>query len=97
MTPDGPPTVERTTGPEPASVTASRQLAAESRDRPRRVPPGPLGAGGSARRTRGTEASRRTIRLGRARPAGDAARDGSAHEGVEPCPGSGDGDAPPGA
>ncbi len=53
-------------GPEPASVTASRQLAADSRDRrpgvPARVPP-------VVRRTRGTTAGRPAIRpLGRPVP-----------------------------
>ncbi len=108
MSPDGVPAVDRTAGPEPASVTASRQLAADSRDRRRRVPPE---VHRSARRSRGTTVGRPAIRpLGRPgadHPDGPAAADDPASDGerlgrdrpgeVGPCPGRGDGAGPAGA
>ncbi len=57
---------DRTTGTEPASVTAARQLAADSRDRRRRLLPRAPGVRPFARGDRGTTAGRPTIRpLGR--------------------------------
>ena len=100
MNPDGVPAVDGTAGPEPASVTASRQLAADSRDRRRRVPPE---AHRSARRSRGTTAGRPAIRpLGRpgaGHPDETAAADGRGDRPGEvgPCPSRGDGAGPAGA
>jgi hypothetical protein len=109
VNPDGVPAVDRTAGPEPASVTASRQLAADSRDRRRRVPRGP--AEGFAHRSRGTAAGRPAIRpLGRPgadHPDGTATADDPTSDGwrlwrdrpgeVGPCPRRGGDAAPPGA
>ena len=54
------------TRPEPASVTASRQLAEDARDRRRHVPPGPSEVRHVARRARGATAGPASIRpLGR--------------------------------
>jgi hypothetical protein len=108
VTPDGVPAVDRTAGPEPASVTASRQLATDSRDRRRRVP-----AEGEriARRSRRTAAGRPAIRpLGRPgaeHPDGTAAADDPTSDDrrlgrdrpgeVEPCSSRGDDAGPPGA
>jgi hypothetical protein len=100
VSPDGVPAVDRTAGPEPASVTASRQLAADSRDRRRRLPPE---VHRSARRSRGTTAGRPAIRpLGRPgadHPEGPAAADERRDRPGEvgPCPGGCDGGEPPGA
>ncbi len=98
MNPDGVPAVDRTAGPEPASVTASRQLAADSRDRRRRVARGPAA---------GRPAIRPLGRPGAGHPDGTAAADDPASDGerlgrdrpgeVGPCPGRGDGAGPPGA